>query len=282
MAAGKFLAELHLEEFEPAFGKLGAETLQELAQVRYEELLEMGLSKVQCCLFLEKISSLAGVDGSGIAEEHSALRVTEVRDEALANDLAESAARAGEEQALGITLRECVAAERRSALRQLMPPPAAGIAFDEDASLGGALRECFAAARSTAARSSRKRPHSSHLSTGAARGSEFVSTAGSASGSSSSSYHPDADVRVKKRRVDRQRILSCSDLALHGAASASGSGRHCDGDARDGRTGFAGNNAPAGRGGVAGSGFGDAISSEMLSLGLVDDDMGAEGLVGRV
>eukprot|EP00928_Gymnodinium_smaydae_P093152 TRINITY_DN7717_c0_g3_i1.p2 TRINITY_DN7717_c0_g3~~TRINITY_DN7717_c0_g3_i1.p2 ORF type:complete len:315 (+),score=80.18 TRINITY_DN7717_c0_g3_i1:58-1002(+) len=213
LTAEQVLADLCLDDFEPALRRMGVGSAPQLAEVRYEELLEIGLSKVQCHLFLAKVSSLvaagrscgrqggecdaaaashAGGCGRVPAESCSQSgddvpRITEVEDAALAEELAAAhAAQAGRDGtvdddlllsgALGAVARQRSQA-RRAALRQLMPPPL----FDETA------------------RSSRKRAHSSHLSTGAARGSELVSTAGSASGSSSSSLHQ--DVCVKKRRV---------------------------------------------------------------------------------
>lgn len=263
MAAGLLLAELGLEAFEPAFCRLGAASLEQLAEVRYEELLEIGLSKVQCCLFLERVSSYRGATAGG--EASMCLRVTEVRDEALANSLAERsnsaeelelgaafgdlhAARAAASSAAGAGGRYAAdeshegafasaplrrpGAMRRTALQTLMPPPNGGPVTE------GAL--------STAARSSRKRPHSSHLSTGAARGSEIISTAGSASGSSSSSHMCHPDMRRKQRRVrapsgatwlsDQGELgFRCGGSHGGGAGSASGSAlRGCEADGEAG------------------------------------------------
>mmetsp|Transcript_28058 Transcript_28058/g.63551 ORF Transcript_28058/g.63551 Transcript_28058/m.63551 type:complete len:250 (+) Transcript_28058:45-794(+) len=206
MAAGQVLAELCLSDFEPAFGRLGVESLEQLAQVRYEELLEMGLSKVQCHLFIAKVSSLAAPSGSASLsdEVEGALRVVDVQDMALAEQLANCVE---QDEGLGIldvsdsmlpeyAVHQRQGHGRRAALRQQMPPPIMSSPAPE-------------------APLSRKRAHSSHLSTAAARGgSSHISTAerrtgSSASGSSSSSLHQ--DVRVKKRRVFERHFLRCDD-----------------------------------------------------------------------
>merc|ERR1711959_160679 len=73
-----------------------------------------------------------------------------------------------------------------------MPPPQGSSAYDT-------LSFAPSLTPSIPPRSSRKRAHSSHLSTAVAHGSEQHSTVGSASGSSSSSLH--MDIPIKKRRV---------------------------------------------------------------------------------
>jgi len=54
----QLLEELRLEELEHDFYSLGVQSVEDLASVRYEELLELGLSKVQCHLFFAKVHSL--------------------------------------------------------------------------------------------------------------------------------------------------------------------------------------------------------------------------------
>lgn len=204
--AAEVLVELCLENFEPAFSRLGIGSLEQLAQVRYEELLEMGLSKVQCHLFIAKVSSLAGAgaaaagSGEGAVLGTRILSVVDVRDTALAEELANHAqaeeqrgtpsvfddtSDMGMGQPAHASQRQSTHV-RRAALRQHMPPPV------------------FIGSPAPEAPHGRKRAHSSHLSTAAARGgSSHRSTAeracSSASGSSSSSLHQ--EVRVKKRRV---------------------------------------------------------------------------------
>merc|ERR1719414_1130268 len=202
--------------------------MEQLALVRYEELLEMGLSKVQCHLVFAKVST-AGADGelveateaAGLAE--GTLRVVDVRDAAMAEELAGRAAM-GPLDSMGGALpsnfygsrRQSPAQARRahSALQRpratsyrLMPPPLSSPAPE---------------APSTTYRS-HKRPRSSHLSTAAARGgSSHISTADglaesrgaeSQGGSSSSSRRPPDTLRARKRR----RQTSC-----HAAPQADG------------------------------------------------------------
>lgn len=56
----RLLAELRLLDFEPRFCELGAASLEELATLRYEDLLGIGLSKVQVHLFLEWVAQMQG------------------------------------------------------------------------------------------------------------------------------------------------------------------------------------------------------------------------------
>lgn len=213
-ATGDLLAELRLEEFEPAFRELGVDTLEGLASTRYEALLEMGLSKVQCHLLLEKaacwLDGGAG-GGSGGQEEAGAAAAEEevsefdeiVRDALLTSDEAVVCVAGLSPLASGETddametggalpwdtwehrARRLKAALQMQSDAPMLPPASCSLAAAE------ALRL-------------RKRPHSSHLSTVAARGSERP-TGSSASCSSSSSLH--MDISVKKRRVLEKRVL---------------------------------------------------------------------------
>lgn len=237
MSASLLLAELGLEAFEPALAcRLGPEPLQQLALVRYEELLEMGLSKVQCHLFLEKVSSLAAplgralIGGPGDSGNTGSFEITDVLDADLAEDVADRVARAegdggGVHRAhevledVGASLFGAPAAllpppspARRAALRQRQQPALSPLDMPPPATSSSPVLE----AHGSVVLCSRKRPHSSHLSNAAARGSEQLSTAGSASGSSSSSLHLET-LRVKRRRVrdGRQRSMEPSYSRSH-------------------------------------------------------------------
>lgn len=222
LATSQLLAELQLEDFEAGFRRLGAQTVEDLALVRYEELLEMGLSKVQCHLFFAKVSSFAvsanrpwvveealeGADGvlrtpggqeivlSGQGERQS----PDSRDQdAVDGDLLEL----GERGLLDASEYEVPhGREGKSLLRRLMPPP-----------MGSPPVDVY---------SSRKRAHSSHLSTAAARGSERP-TGSSVSATDSSSSSPVVDVRPRKRaradrrpRLDGEHVLDERLLHCHG------------------------------------------------------------------
>lgn len=217
------LAELGLQAFEAEFrARWGADLRGQLAHVRYADLLQLGMSKVQCHLFLQKVSSLSpGLRSMGDGAADIDFEVVDIDDPALASQLADNALRAdpGERGAADAALDDAAAALLAQAsqpasdcqgprscspateviaaeLRQLMPPPQGSPAPD---ALSCPASAAPSQAASAPPRSSRKRAHSSHLSTAVAHGSEQHSTVGSASGSSSSSLH--MDIRVKKRRV---------------------------------------------------------------------------------
>mmetsp|Transcript_52445 Transcript_52445/g.147189 ORF Transcript_52445/g.147189 Transcript_52445/m.147189 type:complete len:270 (+) Transcript_52445:145-954(+) len=208
MWASALLAELGLVEFEAQVCcKYGTFTLEQLAQVKYEDLLEIGLSKVQCHLFLQKVADcvadsghIPGLTGnledgvikicdaheSDVEREGRRMRGHCHEGDGEATD-AESAHRMLKDvdpRLMAQASGELPPGLRRAALRSLMPPP----------------RSPALDAASLQVRTSRKRAHSSHLSNHAAWGSEALSTVGSPSRSSSSSLH--LDIRVKKRRVD--------------------------------------------------------------------------------
>lgn len=214
MSVGQLLAELGLEEFEAAICcRLGATPLEEIGSLRYEELLEMGLSKVQCHLFLTKASAFAKPDSTAaslaaaVVDADGFLHFAEASDgeaaaqAAAAAEAAESGDADGEHGDGGKgwpppPSDDWASQVRAVALRQLMPPPL-GIGSP---------------APGAAHSSSRKRARSYNPSSAAARGSEHehLSTAGSASGdSSSSSLH--MEIPVKKRRVLDRRQRSGGD-----------------------------------------------------------------------
>ncbi|CAK0808634.1 unnamed protein product [Prorocentrum cordatum] len=100
MLLGQMLAELGLEDFEGSFCRLGVESIEQLAEVRYEEMLELGLSKVQCHLVFAKVSE-ATADGepdlpdgdlAAFGLPDGALRVVDVRDAAEASAARRAAA----------------------------------------------------------------------------------------------------------------------------------------------------------------------------------------------
>lgn len=206
MWASVLLHELGLANFEVPFcSRFGDYTLEELAQVKYEELLEIGLSKVQCHLFFQKVAeyvadrgNLPALSAAGAIED-GVIKVSEGQESDLERSMARYTSPEGDDADAASAHRmlkdvdPALVAEassswppglRQAALRQLMPPP---------------LRSPAREGASLPARSSRKRARSSHLSNHAAFGSEALSTAGSASGSSSSSLH--LEIRVKKRRL---------------------------------------------------------------------------------
>jgi len=218
-ATSQLLAELCLEDFEPAFCRLGIESAERLKLVRYEELLEMGLSKVQCHLFLEKVSTLAAnAGGEPMACEprgdSDILTVLDVRDPQLAEDLARQAACDADYpdddgcstyayQDASIcsppTQRRVLHA-RRAGLRSLMPPPNISLAPE----MLDAPRSC-------------KRQHSSHRSTAAARGSERRTASSASSGSSSLL----AEGRFKRRRMIDMRQMRRDDALSGGPRGSS-------------------------------------------------------------
>jgi len=265
--SSQVLAELGLQDFEAEFLRLGIETLCQLAQVRYADLLQMGLSKVHCHLLLQKVSSLAGanlglqdiernalegdrediMEGASMGSTGGALEVVDIDDPVLAQQLADNAicAETGERGAADAALDETAAAllsthaaaqassydehvpsrsvspaqeALAAVLHPPMPPPQGSSAYD-------ALSFAPSLTPSIPPRSSRKRAHSSHLSTAVAHGSEQHSTVGSASGSSSSSLH--MDIPIKKRRLaDWSRTGyfsgSLNDGAVAGRGNAEG------------------------------------------------------------
>lgn len=223
---GQLLEELGLEAFESEFCcRVGGDAVQRLASVRYEDLLEIGLSKVQCHLFLQKVSSLLApaVDADRIIDVGSAasceLQRNNSEDSCSADWqlLRSRTPPLKEDRSEGPAVPPLSAAMlQRGGLqrRRLMPPPSTP-------GLDSAAQRCYA----------RKRPRSSHLSTAGATvdplASEQLSTAGSASGSSSSCLHQ--DVRVTKRR----RLLTWSHSGRRrgsGPPSSRGHGMSSVGD----------------------------------------------------
>ncbi|CAE8683630.1 unnamed protein product, partial [Polarella glacialis] len=174
-AISELLVELHLQDFEKAFRrKSGLECVGDLAFLRYEELLEIGLSKVQCHLFFAKVSEQA--------PSMRCIRVEEVKDDLIPTKQDQltwgswEARQKVSQEGSGRAGRSCPPGSPASSAfpAQLMPPPIG---------LGGAEA------------SSRKRAHSSHLSTGAHRGSERPTGSSVSAGSSSSSLG-----QARKRR----------------------------------------------------------------------------------
>mmetsp|Transcript_75549 Transcript_75549/g.245656 ORF Transcript_75549/g.245656 Transcript_75549/m.245656 type:complete len:273 (+) Transcript_75549:81-899(+) len=208
LSVSQLLVELGMEEFEPAICcRLGADSAERIRSVRYEELLEMGLSKVQCHLFLQKVSSLVGpngIDPDRIISVGGGTLADFSRGLEAMNQSSAHCGRQGGREHGAMQEEEGEDDEDRLALqRMLMPPPRSTSPFPGEA-----------------AGLSRKRAHSSHWSTAGAtadlRGSERqLSTAGSASGSSSSSLH--LEIRVKKRRRVTGRRPWSGDERLRGS-----------------------------------------------------------------
>lgn len=213
--ARELLVELSLEEFELAFCGLRVESVNDLTSMRYEELLEMGLSKVQCHLFFAKVSalaqdSLASADLSGMSPldgmEGEDLRgAMDAQDAKMASASCGSscdpdgagagpgsgaaATAAWDVRSPGQAQQGGAVARRkpvRLASRMMMPPPSAtqlaSPGLDPQRSL--------------------KRPLSCHLSTRGARGSERATcTSVSARSDVSSCSFVDSVRRAKRRRL---------------------------------------------------------------------------------
>eukprot|EP00930_Biecheleria_cincta_P004144 TRINITY_DN105027_c0_g1_i1.p1 TRINITY_DN105027_c0_g1~~TRINITY_DN105027_c0_g1_i1.p1 ORF type:complete len:226 (-),score=40.29 TRINITY_DN105027_c0_g1_i1:48-725(-) len=193
----EILSELHLEKFALSFQRLGVISLEDLASMRCEELLGMGMSMVQCHLFLSKVSEALPSPGGFSVQE-----VEVARDDVLR---ALSAGDGSDEKALQCILQPGRRRRRQPAhlqddySPQHMPPPSEAAC--------------------------RKRAHSSHLSTGPAVGSERPT--GSSASATDSEASEEVDLRVRKRlrlpeeHLGRQTSSSMEPLlALEPIASA--------------------------------------------------------------
>lgn len=165
-AVQRLLSELHLECFEMAFQQRELRSIKDLALIRFEELLELGLSMVQCHLFLAKISEI-------LPPENGTLRVQEIK-----GTVEEEILRAFMQEGTSLEPSRDDHGESGDFRPETMPPPPST-----------PLSEVC-----------RKRAHSSHYSTGAARGSERPTSSVSATDSSSSLHLEDIRVRKRRRR----------------------------------------------------------------------------------
>jgi len=209
---GELLRQLGFEQFESAICcRLGSDSADALRDIRYEDLLEMGLSKVQCHLFQQKVSGLLGpqVASSSSSSFNGASAAAEELE--MMGDL-DGDHFAGE-------LGERAGSERRQ--EQWRPRGMPPLPFEPSLILNGFSMQT-------------KRPRgSSGIPTEADHyTSEQLSTVGSASGGSTSSSHQEPRLPKRRRigawrgderrRSSRGNASSCYSLGPAGWASSTG------------------------------------------------------------